>query len=481
MAELSFYWHDYETWGADPSRDRPSQFAGIRTDAELNVIGDPLMIYCRPSMECLPQPMACAVTGITPQKALDEGLDERAFMAAIHRELAAPGTCGVGYNSIRFDDEVTRYGLYRNFYDPYAREWKDGNSRWDLIDVVRLCCALRPDGIEWPLREDGTPSFKLEVLTAANGIGHEAAHDALSDVHATISLARLIRERQPKLFDYALSLRKKAAVSRLIDCVQQTPVLHISSRFPASRFCSALVMPLMPHPDNANSVIVYDLSVDPSPLLELSPQQIAQRLYVANKDLPEGVERIALKEVHINKSPMLVTQNILDDAACERLAIDLPRCQQHWQQLRAEQSTLNAKLTQLYAGREYDGVDDPDLKLYSGGFFSDADRRLMNRVRGADAKTLKEGSWPFADQRLPEMLFRYRARNFADSLNEAEMKRWKQHCRASLLGESGLSSIAADEFDAQCAEWEGSGDDKKLALLPALRNWRDRCLAWADE
>ncbi len=193
MAELSFYWHDYETWGADPSRDRPSQFAGIRTDAELNVIGDPLMIYCRPTMECLPQPMACAVTGITPQKALDEGLDERAFMAAIHRELAAPGTCGVGYNSIRFDDEVTRYGLYRNFYDPYAREWKDGNSRWDLIDVVRLCCALRPDGIEWPLREDGTPSFKLEVLTAANGIGHEAAHDALSDVHATISLARLIR------------------------------------------------------------------------------------------------------------------------------------------------------------------------------------------------------------------------------------------------------------------------------------------------
>lgn len=480
MAGLSFYWHDYETWGADPSRDRPSQFAGIRTDADLNVIGEPLMVYCRPTMEYLPQPMACAVTGLSPQKAMEEGVDERAFMAAIHRELAEPGTCGAGYNSIRFDDEVTRYGLYRNFYDPYAREWQNGNSRWDLIDVVRLCCALRPQGIEWPLREDGTPSFKLEILTAANGIGHEAAHDALSDVYATISLARLIRQKQPKLFDYALGLRKKAAVSRLIDCVQQTPLLHISSRFPASRFCSALVMPLMPHPDNANSVIVYDLSVDPRPLLELSPQQIAERLFVANKDLPEGAERIALKEVHINKSPMLVTQNILDDAACDRLSIDLPQCQSNWQLLRSEQSQLNEKLTQLYAGRQFDGVDDPDLNLYSGGFFSDADRQLMNRVRGADADKLKQGSWPFEDKRLPEMLFRYRARNFPDSLSGEEQLRWKQHCQRSLMGESQLSSIDLAAFDKECDEWQASGDEKKLALLPDLRAWRDCCVAWVN-
>lgn len=481
MAGLSFYWHDYETWGADPSRDRPSQFAGIRTDADLNVIGEPLMLYCRPTMEYLPQPMACAVTGISPQKALEEGVDERAFMAAIHRELAEPGTCGAGYNSIRFDDEVTRYGLYRNFYDPYAREWQNGNSRWDLIDVVRLCCALRPQGIDWPLREDGTPSFKLEILTAANGIGHEAAHDALSDVYATIGLARLIREKQPKLFDYALGLRKKAAVSRLIDCVQQTPLLHISSRFPASRFCSALVMPLMPHPDNANSVIVYDLSVDPRPLLELSPQQIAERLFVATKDLPEGEARIALKEVHINKSPMLVTQNILDDAACDRLSIDLPQCQKNWQLLRSEQSKLNEKLTQLYAGREFDGVDDPDLNLYSGGFFSDADRQLMNRVRGADADSLGKEDWPFQDKRLPEMLFRYRARNFPDSLSSEEQLRWKQHCRRSVMGESELSSIDLAAFDKECDEWQASGDNKKLALLPDLRAWRDRCIAWVNE
>ncbi|HCS27478.1 MAG TPA: exodeoxyribonuclease I, partial [Spongiibacteraceae bacterium] len=229
------YWHDYETWGADPSRDRASQFAGVRTDADLNIVGEPLVIYNRPTPDMVPQPEACLVTGITPQEALEKGLPERDFIRAIHAELSQPGTCGVGYNSIRFDDEVTRYTLYRNFFDVYAREWQNGNSRWDLIDVVRLCCALRPEGIEWPVGENGAVSFKLELLTAANGLSHEAAHDALSDVHATIDLARLIKREKPKLFDYALGLRKKQHVAQLLDMNRQKPVLHISSRYPASR------------------------------------------------------------------------------------------------------------------------------------------------------------------------------------------------------------------------------------------------------
>ena len=178
---------------------------------------------------------------------------------------------------------------------------------------------------------------------------------------------------------------------------------------------------------------------------------------------------------------MLVTQNILDDAACNRLSIDLPQCQKNWQLLRSEQSKLNEKLTQLYAGREFDGVDDPDLNLYSGGFFSDADRQTMNRLRGADADSLRQESWPFQDKRLLEMLFRYRARNFPDSLSGEEQLRWKQHCRRSLMGESQLSSIDLAAFDKECDEWQASGDNKKLALLPDLREWRDRCIAWVNE
>ena len=170
----SFYWHDYETFGADPAWDRPVQFAGLRTDADLNVIGDPLVLYARPADDFLPHPMACLITGITPQLALEKGVAECEFIARIHAELAQPGTCAVGYNSLRFDDEITRHTLYRNFFDPYAREWQNGNSRWDIIDLLRTAWALRPEGIEWPRREDGHVSFKLEQLTAANGIAHSA-------------------------------------------------------------------------------------------------------------------------------------------------------------------------------------------------------------------------------------------------------------------------------------------------------------------
>lgn len=467
----SFYWHDYETWGADPAVDRPAQFAGIRTDAELNVVGDPLVIFSRPTPDFLPHPEACLITGITPQQALMDGLPEAEFIAAIHAELSQPGTCGAGYNSIRFDDEVTRYTLYRNFFDPYAREWRNGNSRWDLIDVVRLCHALRPEGIHWPQREDGTPSFKLEALTAANGLSHEAAHDALSDVHATIDLARLIRDRQPKLFDYALELRDKRRVAQLLDTQSQVPVLHVSGRLPAVRFCAALMMPLAPHPSNKNSVVVYDLSVDPTPLIELSAEDVAGRLFTASAELPEGVERIPLKEIHLNRSPMVATAKLLEGGAAERLQIDMDRCRRHWRQLR-EAKGLAEKLSALYSQRQFEPKDDPDVMLYDG-FFSDDDRKMIDAVRRCGPEELSAKHFAFNDARLPELLWRYRARNYPASLNEEDRQRWLRFCRQRLRkpapGSLGLASFR----ERLMALAESESKAGRLQLLQDLANYAD--------
>ncbi|MFT5575997.1 MAG: exodeoxyribonuclease-1 [Bermanella sp.] len=469
MTKPTFYWHDYETWGADPSRDRASQFAGVRTDADLNIIGDPLVIYNRPTPDMVPQPEACLITGISPQEALEKGLPEREFIAAIHAEMSQPGTCGVGYNSIRFDDEVTRYTLYRNFFDVYAREWQNGNSRWDLIDVVRLCCALRPDGIEWPLGDNGTVSFKLELLAAANGLSHDAAHDALSDVHATIDLARLIKREKPKLFEYALGLRKKQQVAQLLDMNKQKPVLHISSRYPASRFCSALVMPLAMHPVNKNSVIAIDLMADPEPLIKLSAAQIAGRVFCRAEDLEEGVERIPLKEIHLNRSPMLVTPNLLGANAQARLQIDMARCERHWQQLR-ECDGLKFKLDDIYSQRQFSPETDPDRMLYSGGFFGNQDRSLMNEILDCDGMTLAERSFPFTDKRLTDLLFRYRGRNFPDSLSADELDLWQEFCHQRVHEADGGGSITAADCLARIkalpTERELSAD--KLAVLAAL-------------
>jgi len=479
----TFYWHDYETFGANPSRDRPAQFAGLRTDAELNVIGDPLVIFCRPANDFLPHPQACLITGITPQRALAEGLPECEFIASIHRELAVPGTCGVGYNSLRFDDEITRQTLYRNFYDPYAREWRNGNSRWDIIDMVRTTCALRPEGIEWPLREDGLPSFRLEDLTAANGISHTAAHDALSDVHATIALARLIKERQPKLYDYVLHHRDKRSVLAQLDLAGMKPVLHVSGMFGAKRHNIALVVPLAAHPANKNEIICFDLSANPQMLFDLTAVQLQELLYTRTEDLPDGMPRLGLKSIHINRCPIVLTPKMADPATAQRLGISGDQCRKHLEALRGyrarDAAGFTAKVQAIYGGRSFDSPDDPDLMLYSGGFFSEQDKRVMEQLRAQTPEALATGRFVFEDSRLPEMLFRYRARNYPGSLTPQELARWEEFRYHRLTEPQFGAGYCMEEFQAEIEALMASADfsGAQRALLEQLLDYVDTLLA----
>ncbi|MBA4502401.1 exodeoxyribonuclease I [Marinobacterium marinum] len=437
----TFYWHDYETTGIDPARDRPLQFAGIRTDADFNIIGEPLMLYCRPSEDVLPHPQACLVTGITPQAALQDGVCEADFIARIHAELATPGTCGVGYNSLRFDDEITRYTLYRNFHDPYAREWQNGCSRWDIIDMLRLTRALRPEGIVWPEYEDGSPSLRLEDLTRANGLDHGQAHDALSDVYATIAVARLIKERQPKLFEFVLRNRGKRAVQAQLDVARMKPVLHVSSRYPAEWGNAAIVAPLAQHPSNRNSTLVWDLREDPTPLFELDVPQLRELMYTRHDERAADAPRIALKQVLANKCPIIAPAGMLTKVEADRLAIDGDTCRRHLQMLRNE-TGVAAKVADIFNDGGFKSDGDPDHMLYSGGFFSDHDRALMEQVRQAEPAALVELDLPFQDVRLEEMLLRYKARNFEYTLDEDEAQRWEEYRSRKLLqGEGGCYSL----------------------------------------
>jgi len=467
MAQNTLYWHDYESFGTDAARDRPVQFAGIRTDEELNVIGEPLNIFARLSPDVLPQPGSTMVTGITPQDAMAKGVCEDEFIARIHQELAQPGTCGVGYNSIRFDDEMTRNTLYRNLYDPYAREWQNGNSRWDIIDLVRACRDLRPDGIVWPVKEEnGRSSFKLEELTAANGIGHEHAHDALSDVYATIAMARLIKEKQPKLYDFIYKLRRKPEVNKYIDLREMSPILHTSGMYGSDHGNTRLVVPLAMHPINKNSVIVFDLSQDPKMLLELGANKLRERLYTRSEDLPEGVERPALKQLIMNKCPVLAPLTTLDGASAKRLQIDLVKCQQNRQAVLAARKAIQEKIHKVFQPQEFEPQSDPDLMIYGGGFFSDGDKRTMQRIHETAGTELGAQSWIFDDKRLPEMLFRFRARNYPEGLSEEEQAQWQEFCRQRLTdGEAGFLSFTQFFAEVERIKTEEAPDERGLQLL----------------
>ena len=467
----TLYWHDYETWGIDPSVDRPAQFAGVRTDENLQIIGEPLVMYCKPAPDVLPHPEACLVTGIAPQKALNDGVNEAEFIRQVHHELSQPGTCGVGYNSIRFDDEVTRYALFRNFYDPYEREWANGNSRWDIIDMVRLCYALRPQGIEWPM-VDGKPSFRLELLTQANGISHSAAHDAYSDVEATIALARLIKEKQPALYEYVYQHKHKSQIARLLDWQQRKPLIHVSSRFSSEHGCMSLVMPLAMHPVNKNAVIVYDLTQSPDDLIELDAQTIAERVFTAQSDLAEGVIRVPIKLIHLNKCPILATPKLLDAAAAERLHIDTHACERHWQQLL--KADIAAKVQQVMSSSEFPPRNDPERQLYDG-FVPKADKDVMSQVRAADAQSLAQDNFVFRDKRLQEMLWRYKARNFPSSLSAVEQSLWQEFCHDRLLrGDDGVLSVTQlQERIRQLDAAEPLNKEKKIVLQQLYRYSKD--------
>ena len=481
----SIYWHDYETFGADPRRDRASQFAGVRTDEALNVIGQPLQIYCQPAPDFLPHPYSCVLTGITPGKALAEGVPEAEFTRRLLAEFAQPQTCGAGYNSLRFDDEMTRQLLYRNFHDPYEREWKNGNSRWDIIDMTRLCCALRPEGIVWPRREDGAPSFRLEELTAANGIGHENAHDALSDVLATIALARLIRDRQPKLYDYVYQLRDKTRVLAQLDILSKKPVLHVSSMYSAAHGALALVAPLTLHPTDKNGIIVYDLRQDPAQWMHLSVEAIQRRLFTRQEALEEGELRIPLKVLHVNRCPVVAPASLLDAPTAERCGIDLGKAREYWQKLLDNPEAI-MKVASAFDRAQalpQGPAEDPDFMIYSGGFFGAEDKRAMAQLRAAHPAELALWRQPFRDARLSEMLFRYRARNYPDSLGADERQRWQDHCQASLLRapEQAGAGVSWTEFAAELARLrQETGDAAGLRLLDEIDDYGRKLLTPAS-
>lgn len=464
--EATFFWHDYETSGIDPKRDRPLQFAGVRTDMDFNVIGEPLVLYCSPADDFLPHPMACLITGITPQKALEQGVCEAEFIHRIHTELSRPGTCAVGYNSLRFDDEVTRYTLYRNFFDPYAREWQNGCSRWDIIDMVRLTRALRPAGIEWPTYDSGAPSLRLEDLTRANGLSHDQAHDALSDVWATIALAKLIKEKQPRLFDFVFQNRGKQAARQILDTQTMKPVLHASSRYPAEVGNLAVIAPIAEHPVNRNAVIVWDLRYDPSPLKELTVEQLKVLLYTRHDEQADNAPKIALKLVHINRCPVLAPAGMLSPAETTRLAVSGDLCRQHLAILRASEEEWKAKLQQLYSEHDLPVDRNPDHMLYSGGFFSDADRQLIEDIRQTPPELLQGVNPPFQDPRLPELLLRYKARNFNYVLSEEEQQLWEEYRSRQLLGpdNDGCLTITElfDELNRIAAERELSVAEQQV-------------------
>mgnify|MGYP000891580484 FL=1 len=435
----TFFWYDYETFGLSPKTQRIAQFAGIRTDEHLNII-DEHMFYCKPTYDSLPSPEACSITGITPQICEKNGLIEKTFISTINNEFSVPDTCVVGYNSISFDDEFTRYTLFRNFLDPYAWHWQNGNSRWDILDVARFCYALKKDSsLKWHYDENNKPIFKLDKLAPANDIEHSDAHDALADVRATIGIAKIIKTTQPKLFDYALSLRDKREVSKKIELF--SPLLHTSGIYSGKLSCTRLTTALAYHPEYSDRALVFNLDQDPSLLTELETEELKTLIF--SKKLPKGVDRLQIKELAFNKSPMFVPNVYkLENKITDQLQIDIDKCMDNLSYIRDNQTQIKQKIKSIYTNdSERTPALDVDQSLYDN-FIDKADRLICNQIQNLSSDELRDFKPQFKDKKLSKLLLNFKARNFPESLTESEQEEWFEIVQSRVQnGENGYLSL----------------------------------------
>ncbi|CAL4326607.1 exodeoxyribonuclease I [Buchnera aphidicola] len=419
--EPTFLFYDYETFGIDTSLDKPAQFACIRTDINLNVIDYPECFYCFPSDDYLPDPISVLITKITPQYTQKYGTNEYYFSKKIYDILTVPNTCVIGYNNINFDDEITRNIFYRNFFDPYEWSWKNGNSRWDLLNLIRACYALRPNGIKWPKNELGLPNFKLSNLTQINNIRHINAHDALSDVHATIKIAKLIKKNQPKLFDFFFKNRKKNELYKLINLKNNQPIVYVSSYFGSVRHNMTCIIPIIWHKNNRNILISIDLFKDIEKII-LFCKKITYK-YNNIKHL----FNLGIVLLYLNRCPVLAPMTVLRKEDCNRLKINIDLYHRKIKYLKENKGFI--KKIQIIFSQEINNKQslNVDLQIYDS-FFNLSDKKNIKIVRETEPIFLKNINFDFHDSRLKILFFRYRARNFFELLNNDEKKIWLKHC-----------------------------------------------------
>ena len=371
-AANGFVFYDVETTGISRCFDQILQIACIRTDGDFNIVDpecDILNLRCRRLPWITPSPGAMLVTGVTHDQLERAPLSHYEMMCAVNAayENWSPATF-IGYNSLRFDEELLRHGLFSSLYPAYLTSQR-GCGRADVYRMLQVVTALAPGVIALP-EINGRPSMKLGNVLRANGIvfSEDEAHDALADVRGTIALLKLMRQRCPIIVEHMLGMASRDGAATFLD---QNPIIRHVTHFGTAHL--AMVKPMAANPDNRNEVAIFDLGFDTAPYLNMSVDELANAL----RSLPRVISSIRL-----NAQPAILTREALLDETVERNPEDIDdytiearaisiSLAQHFRDNVAEAMQL---LQRRYIPGPY--IEE---QLYSGGFPSFADKRLASR------------------------------------------------------------------------------------------------------
>lgn len=476
----TFFFYDLETSGLSPRDDRIMQFAGQRTDLDLNPLGEPINMLVALAEDTLPSPGALLTTKITPLQTKLDGATEKEFCDYAMAEIFTPNTIAVGYNSVHFDDEFIRFTFWRNFYDPYEWQWKDGRSRWDMIDVVRMTRALRPEGINWPTEvvpakdEDGNeipgetvkiPSNRLEKLSVENGIKHEHAHDALSDVFALIGITKLIKEKQPQLYNYLFELRDKKRVAGLVNLEKPQPFVYTSGSLEGKNLKTSVFYPIAK--GRGDSVIAIDLRYDPAEakLRQVAPNKCPA---VAPIGVLEAKTRVGADgEGKKSGDGAKKSDDKAEKTGWDNINLDLKTVKENLAKLNSALPEIRKKLKENSV-KTFEPAPDPESALYDA-FLQDGDRALCATVRAADKTKLQGATFDFDDKRLKPLFEHFKARNYPEILTGEELKDWEKYRLARL---NRQAPVFLEEMQKIQATGKASnGRDADPEIVQALSDW----------
>ena len=423
-------WYDLETFGLNPRYDRIAQAAAIRTDMDLNPIGEPIVLYAKLSQDYLPTPSSCLITGITPQEVNEKGICEAEFIKKLRAEFMMPGTIAAGYNSIGFDDEVIRNTLYRNLYDPYEREYRNGCSRWDIINLVRATRDLRPEGLVFTTlnEETGAPSFKLTDLTAENNI-EQAVFWA------------------PPSSGYAKgALRAPLTCYRLADKFSRSGIRSI---FVSEKGNTHPLLPLFYEAEKSSALYCFDLT----------------------RDIPEsaagGYQETGIVRLMINRCPFVAPISVLDSESEKRLGFTKEEIRR--KAAKAIVAPVLSRKSILEAREERTDIDtDPDLTIYQS-FPSDHDKGVMESIRAMKPEDrLRKGEHLFDNDKYHKLLWRQVARNWPEALSEKDKASWKNFSALRLINPPAEGALSYEHYmrtvDELLQSLDTTGKEKEILM-----------------